>query len=37
VENRGLDAGSVLVDGRAKRAKTDRLDTAGLLRTPMSL
>jgi hypothetical protein len=32
-----LDAASVLVDRRARRAKTDRLDAAGLLRTLMAL
>jgi transposase len=37
VENRVLDAGSLLVDRRARRAKTDRLDAAGLLRTLMAL
>src|SRR3712207_9457683 len=37
VENRVLDAASLLVDRRARRAKTDRLDTGGLLRTPMAL
>lgn len=37
VENRVLDAASVLVDRRARRAKTDRLDAAGLLRTSMAL
>ena len=37
VENRVLDAASILVDRRARRAKTDRLDVAGLLRTPMAL
>jgi transposase len=37
VENRVLDAASVLVDRRARRAKTDRLDAAGLLRTLMAL
>lgn len=36
VENRVLDAASVLVDRRARRAKTDRLDAAGLLRTLMA-
>jgi transposase len=37
VHNRVLDAASVLVDRRARRAKTDRLDAAGLLRTLMAL
>jgi transposase len=37
VENRVVDAASVLVDRRARRAKTDRLDAAGLLRTLMAL
>ncbi len=37
VENRVLDAASVLVDRRARRAKMDRLDAAGLLRTLMAL
>ena len=37
LENRVLDAASLLVDRRAKRAKTDRLDAAGLLRTLMAL
>jgi transposase len=37
VANRVLDAASVLVDRRARRAKTDRLDAAGLLRTLMAL
>src|ERR671916_354220 len=37
LENRVLDAASLLVDRRAKRAKTDRLDAAGLLRTRMAL
>ena len=37
VENRVLDAASILVDRRARRAKTDRLDLAGLLRTLMAL
>jgi len=32
-----LDAASLLVDRRARRAKTDRLDAAGLLRTLMAL
>ena len=36
IENRVLDAASMLVDRRAKRAKTDRLDAAGLLRTLIS-
>jgi transposase len=37
VENRVLDAASLLVDRRARRVKTDRLDAAGLLRTLMAL
>jgi transposase len=37
IENRVLDAASILVDRRARRAKTDRLDLAGLLRTLMAL
>ena len=37
VENRVLDAASILVDRRARRAKTDRLDGGGLLRTLMAL
>jgi transposase len=37
VENRVLDAAGILVDRRARRAKTDRLDVAGLLRTLMAL
>ena len=37
VENRVLDAASLLVDRRVRRAKTDRLDAAGLLRTLMGL
>ncbi len=37
IENRVLDAASILVDRRARRAKTDRLDVAGLLRTLMAL
>jgi transposase len=37
IENRVLDAASLLVDRRAKRAKTDRLDAAGLLRTLVAL
>lgn len=37
VENRVFNAASVLVDRRARRAKTDRLDAAGLLRTLMAL
>ena len=37
VENHVLDAASVLVDRRALRAKTDRLDAASLLRTLMAL
>src|SRR3954447_13760570 len=37
VENRVLDAASILVNRRARRPKTDRLDAAGLLRTLMAL
>lgn len=38
VENRALGVASLLVDRRAaRRAKTDRLDVAGLLRTLMAL
>jgi transposase len=37
IENRVLDAASLLVNRRARRAKTDRLDAAGLLRTLMAL
>ena len=37
IENRVLDAASLLVDRRARRVKTDRLDAAGLLRTLMAL
>lgn len=37
IDNRVLDAASLLVDRRARRAKTDRLDAAGLLRTLMAL
>ena len=37
VGNRVLDAASVLVDRRARRAKTGRLDAAGLLRTLVAL
>ncbi len=37
IENRVLDAASILVNRRARRAKTDRLDAAGLLRTLMAL
>jgi transposase len=37
IENRVLDAASILVDRRARRAKTDRLDVAGLLRTLTAL
>ena len=32
IDNRILDAASILVDRRSRRAKTDRLDAAGLLR-----
>lgn len=37
IDNRVLDAASILVDRRSRRAKTDRLDAAGLLRTSMAL
>ena len=37
IENRVLDAAGILVNRRARRAKTDRLDVAGLLRTLMAL
>jgi transposase len=37
IENHVLDPASLLVDRRARRAKTDRLDAAGLLRTLMAL
>jgi transposase len=37
IHNRILDAASILVDPRSRRAKTDRLDAAGLLRTLMAL
>src|SRR3712207_4272883 len=37
IDNHVLDAASILVDRRARRAKTDRLDLAGLLRTLMAL
>jgi transposase len=37
IDNRILDAASILVDRRSRRAKTDRLDAAGLLRTLMAL
>lgn len=37
IDNRVLDAASILVDRRSRRAKTDRLDAAGLLRTVMAL
>ena len=37
IENVVLDASSLLVDRRARRAKTDRLDVVGLLRTLMAL
>src|ERR687898_3443 len=37
VENRVLDAASLLGDRRARRAQTGRLDAAGLLRTRMAL
>ena len=35
--NRVLEAASILVDRRSRRAKTDRLDAAALLRTLMAL
>ena len=37
IDNRILDAASILVDRRSRRAKTDRLDAAGLLRSLMAL
>lgn len=37
IDNHVLDAASILVDRRFRRAKTDRLDAAGLLRTLMAL
>ena len=37
IANRVLDAASILVDRRCRRAKTDRLDAAILLRTLMAL
>jgi transposase len=37
IDNRVLDSASILVDRRARRAKTDRLDAAALLRTLMAL
>ena len=37
IENRVLDPASLLVKRRARRAKTDRLDVNGLLRTLMAL
>jgi Tn3 transposase DDE domain/HTH-like domain len=37
IDNRVLDLASILVDRRARRAKTDRLDAAALLRTLMAL
>jgi transposase len=37
IDNRVLDAASILVDRRSRRAKTDRLDAAALLRTVMAL
>ena len=37
IDNHVLDAASILVDRRSRRAKTDRLDAAGLLRTLMAL
>lgn len=36
IDNHVLDAASILVDRRSRRAKTDRLDAAGLLRTLMA-
>jgi len=37
IDNRVLDSASILVDRRARRAKTDRLDAAALLRVLMAL
>lgn len=37
IDNRVLNSASILVDRRARRAKTDRLDAAALLRTLMAL
>jgi len=37
LDNRVLDAASILVDRRFRRGKTDRLDVAALLRTLMAL
>ncbi|MER9638431.1 hypothetical protein [Mesorhizobium sp. M0228] len=37
VDNQVLDAASIPVDRRSRRAKTDRLDAAALLRTLMAL
>ncbi|WP_136622625.1 MULTISPECIES: IS110 family transposase [Mesorhizobium] len=37
IDNRVLDAASILVDRRSRRAKTDSLDAAALLRTLMAL
>src|SRR5512144_193895 len=37
IDNRVLDSASILVNRRARRAKTDRLDAAALLRTLMAL
>jgi transposase len=37
IDNRVLEAASILVDRRSRRAKTDRLDAAALLRTLMAL
>jgi transposase len=37
IDNRVLDAASILVDRRSRRAKTDRLDATALLRTLMAL
>ena len=36
IDNRVLDSASMLVDCRARRAKTDRLDAAALLRLVMA-
>jgi len=37
IDNRVLDSASILVDRRARRAKTDRLDARALLRVLMAL
>jgi len=37
IDNRVLDSASILVDRRARRVKTDRLDAAALLRVLMAL